>query len=182
MPRVFQSLAGALTRCWQRRLRCIPDEQYISPSPSVQRLQIVHGNQLDGVCGRGLDEARDRLRPFCKKIQNIFVHIRCGLRLRQWPRLSGRPVHQIFSNSDATETITRTPVVLNLDVAHQWTIPPCYSDPVHEALINWFIVPCDKLACHRVHATIRANKQIWTDNLPIFEPDFGLAVGIQVYR
>jgi hypothetical protein len=45
----------------------------------MQRLQVMHGNQSDGMRRCRLDDA-DRLRPSREQILDLLAHICCGRR------------------------------------------------------------------------------------------------------
>ncbi len=57
MSCIFQRLARTLPRSRQRRMRGIANQQHIRPAPCMQRLQVMHRNQPDGILGRGPDDA-----------------------------------------------------------------------------------------------------------------------------
>jgi len=146
----------------------------------MQRFQVMHRNQPDGICGRGADDVRDRFGPSREQIFDFLAYIWGRYGFRKGPSLGGSPIHQLGANRDAAKAFARSPEILNRNAVHQRMLPLRYANPVHEALIDRCVVTCDKLASHGIHAAVGPDEQIRADARTVLEMGHSLAIGIQL--
>jgi len=182
MPGVFQGLARPLPRRGQRRMRRVAHQQHIGPAPCAQWLQVMHGDQMDGVRGCRANDAADRLRPCPEPRLDLLAQICCGRGPGQRPRLCRRPIDQPRPHRHGAKALARPPKILDGNVVNQ--CPAClgHAYPVHEALIDRRVVSRDEPPRHRIHAAVGADDQIRADARAILESRHGPAVAIQIDR